>query len=88
MKARRPRLVRKAKGRRFAPARARAFRQRIAAQGFRWVHVGGGTWLIPLPGRKRFPCDDTYENVLTGETVIVFTTREAHFEGLAGSCGS
>ncbi len=32
--------------------------------------------------RMRFPSDDTYENLLTGECVQFICTTEAHFGGM------
>ena len=72
----------KRKGRLYSPARARAYRRRMLAAGWRWVHAGGGTTLVRIPGRIRFPCDDSYENLRTGEVVILKCTLGAHLVGL------
>lgn len=38
--------------------------------------------LVQIAGRIRFPCDDSYENLRTGEVAIFYCTPEAHFRGL------
>ena len=45
-----------------------------------WVYTGGGTMIGEIG--KRFPCDDSYENVVTGENVYLATTQEVHFRPL------
>ena len=72
----------KSKRRRYSPARARAYRRRLFAAGYRWLHTGGGTMMVRIPGRIRFPCDDSYENLRTGEIVILKCTLTAHLVGL------
>ncbi len=62
--------------------RWRATKKRLLAAGWLWCHVGGGTMLVKIPGRIRFPCDDSYENLRTGEVAIFHCTPEAHFGGL------
>jgi hypothetical protein len=57
-------------------------RRRWLAKGFRWIRTGGGTMLAEMPGRKRYPSDDTYENLATGERVAFLCTIEAHFGGM------
>lgn len=49
-------------------------------KGYRWRQTGGGTMLARIPGRIRFPSDDTYENMVTGEVVEFLCTTEAHFK--------
>lgn len=55
-------------------------RKRWLAKGYRWRKTGGGTMLMRLPGRIRFPSDDTYESLVTGEVVEFICTIEAHFQ--------
>ena len=43
-----------------------------------WEHTGGGCDLMALAAGDQYPCDDSYENTVTHETVEFFTTREAH----------
>ena len=62
--------------------RARAYRRRLRAAGYRWLHTGGGSMMIRAPGYIRYPCDDSYENLITGEVVILKCTPGAHFGGL------
>jgi|HubBroStandDraft_1064217.scaffolds.fasta_scaffold168078_3 hypothetical protein len=59
--------------------RWRAEKKRLLAAGWLWIHTGGGTWLIPLRGRKRYPCDTSYENLKTGEVATFYCTPEAYF---------
>jgi hypothetical protein len=55
-------------------------RKRWLAKGYRWRKTGGGTMLVRIPGCIRFPSDDTYENLVTGEVVEFTCTTEAHFK--------
>lgn len=43
-----------------------------------WKHVGGGCFVGGPKARLKYPCDDEYENELTGEHVYFDTTPEAH----------
>ncbi len=42
-----------------------------------WKHSGGGCM---MGDAGEFPCDDSYRNIDTNETVTFETTREAHFK--------
>lgn len=58
-------------------------RAKLVAKGFRWEHIGGGTDLALLgaKGEKgRFPCDEHYVNLVTGDSVIYASTYRAHFD--------
>ena len=52
------------------------YRRRALAAGYRWIHTGGGTSLL---SKGRYPCDDSYEHLTTGEVAIFRTTFSAHF---------
>lgn len=65
-----------------AAHRRSAYRKRKLAQGFLWEHTGGGTWLVSVKGAVTHPCDDTYENLKTGEIATLRTTFGAHFNTL------
>ena len=52
-------------------------RRRLIAQGYRWVHTGGGTF-GGAAGRSAYPSDDTYEHLVTGREVTFVTTAELH----------
>lgn len=41
-----------------------------------WIHTGGGCCLGCDDG---YPCDDDFENTETGECVVFYSTKEAHF---------
>lgn len=41
-----------------------------------WKHTGGGCMLMT---QDTYPCDDTYENSETGETLELRCTVDAHF---------
>ena len=75
-------MTRSAKGRRYSPARANAYRRRLREAGWRWFRTGGGTMIARIPGHIRFPCDDSYENLVTGEVVVLKCTLDAHFGAL------
>jgi hypothetical protein len=62
--------------------RWRATKKRLRAAGWLWYSIGGGTWLIDLPGRKRHPCDIDYENLRTGEIATFYCTPQAYFGAL------
>lgn len=47
---------------------------------FLWKHTGGGCSVGPEAEGQSHPCDDTYENIITGEEVWVDTTAKAHFK--------
>ena len=43
-----------------------------------WKHTGGGCAVGSAAEGSRYPCDDTYEHIETGEEVWVDTTSKAH----------
>ena len=53
----------------------RARKRRLLARGILWTHIGGGCVLV---GKLEYPCDDTFENLKTGQLAEFSTTLEAH----------
>lgn len=41
-----------------------------------WEHTGGGTF---LGGKSKFASDDDYENIKTGERILIRCTPDRHF---------
>jgi hypothetical protein len=81
-----PGLVRMARGiskaRRASSSSWARRKARWLAAGYLWVNVGGGTWIQPPRGRKRFPSDSEWVNLKTGQTVIVTCTSETYLGAL------
>ena len=65
-------------------ANERARKRRLLARGILWEHVGGGCCLVFFSSHVKvtrasmFPCDDTFENLKTGQLAEFSTTLEAH----------
>jgi hypothetical protein len=62
--------------------RWRAEKKRLLAAGWLWYNIGGGAFVVRVPGRIRFPCDTSYENLKTGEIATFLCTPNAYFVGL------
>ena len=45
-----------------------------------WKHIGGGCDVGTAAKGKKYPCDDSYENVKTKKVVTVYSTTTAHFK--------
>jgi hypothetical protein len=43
-----------------------------------WQHIGGGCMVGRFAKGVEYPCDESYENVETGEEAALSTTERAH----------
>ena len=57
-------------------ARVATDKKRAIAKGFRWIYIGGGTL---IGATSRYPCDFSYENMVTGRLVRFKCTSRAYF---------